>query len=209
MRSFLLKYTSFFVVIFFVAASQNACAQNDTPDPYVLSKETEKAAAKEAKAKNTKQKTDDFAKNLLYGGTFGAFFGPQTYIELSPKVGYKAKEKLVLGAGINYIYFSMRDFGQKFVTHIYGPSVFAQYALVSGLFAYGEFNAFSVATYNPLPPYAAERIWIGSAPFGLGYYSGGEMKGVYLSVLYDLINDPASPYYNGGMPILLRVGFLF
>ena len=25
----------------------------------------------------------------------------------------------------------------------------------------------------------------------------------------DLINDPASPYYNGGIPLLLRVGFIF
>ncbi|MFN4812019.1 MAG: hypothetical protein ACK46S_06900 [Bacteroidota bacterium] len=174
-------------------------AQNETSDSYV-NPGTDK--------KNTSPQSD-FADKLMYGGSFGAFFGRQTYIELCPKVGYKVDKRLVAGVGANYIYFSVRDYGQRFVTHIYGPNVFAQYALVSGLFAYGEFNAFNVASYNPLPPYATERMWVGSAPVGLGYFSGGQIGGVYLSALYDLINNPYSPYYNGSVPILFRVGFLF
>ncbi|HRG58519.1 MAG TPA: hypothetical protein PK323_06135 [Bacteroidia bacterium] len=182
----------------------SAFAQNDTPDPYVQPN----PPAKEEENKKSKAK-EDFVEKLQFGGSFGAFFGQQTYIELSPKVGYKVNDRLVAGLGLNYIYFSIKDYGQKFVTHIYGPTVFAQYALVSGLFAYGEFNAYNVASYNPLPPYNSERIWIGSAPIGLGYYSGGEIGGVYIAVLYDLINNPYSPYYNGSVPILFRVGFLF
>lgn len=180
-----------------------ANAQNDSTDTYV------KPKGAETTAKTNRLNSDDFAKRLMYGGSFGAFFGQQTYIELSPKVGYKVNDRLVAGLGFNYIYFSVKDYGQKFVTNIYGPTVFAQYALISGLFAYGEFNAYNVATYNPLPPYDQNRIWIGSAPVGLGYYSGGQIGGVYLSILYDFINNPNSPYYNGGVPILLRVGFLF
>jgi len=191
----------FCFLVLFNFVIQVAKAQNDVPDQYVQPQETQTTA--------NKPPVEDFAKRLRYGGSFGAFFGQQTYIELSPKVGYKVNERLVAGLGLNYIYFSTRDYGQKFVTHIYGPTVFAQYALISGLFAYGEYNAYNVAVYNPLPPYEEKRIWIGSAPVGIGYYSGGQMGGVYLSILYDLINNPASPYYNGGMPILLRVGFLF
>jgi hypothetical protein len=176
-------------------------AQNETPDSYVQPQEQE--------AKKTKNNKDDFAKKLRYGGSFGAFFGQQTYIELNPKVGYQVNNRLVAGLGLNYIYFSVRDYGQKFVTHIYGPTVFAQYAIYSGLFAYGEFNAYNVSSYNPLPPYTAERIWIGSAPIGIGFYSGGQIGGVYLAALFDLINNPASPYYTGNFPVLLRVGFLF
>ncbi len=182
-----------------------AIAQSDTLDPYVQPKNEKE----EKSSKPSNLIKEDFAKKLHYGGSFGAFFGQQTYVELAPKVGYQVNERLIAGLGLNYIYFSVRDYGQKFVTHIYGPTVFAQYALISGLFAYGEYNAYNVAVYNPLPPYAQERLWIGSAPVGLGYYSGGQIGGVYLSILYDLINDPNSPYYNGGMPILLRVGFLF
>lgn len=179
-------------------------AQNETPDPYVQPN----PPSKEQENKKSKAK-EDFVEKLQFGGSFGAFFGQQTYVELSPKVGYKVNERLVTGLGFNYIYFSLKDYGQKFVTHIYGPTVFAQYALVSGLFAYGEYNAYNVAAYNPLPPYNSERMWIGSAPIGLGYYSGGEIGGVYIAVLYDLINNPNSPYYNGSVPILFRVGFLF
>lgn len=179
-------------------------AQNETPDPYVQPN----PPSKEQENKKSKAK-EDFVEKLQFGGSFGAFFGQQTYVELSPKVGYKVNERLVAGLGFNYIYFSLKDYGQKFVTHIYGPTVFAQYALVSGLFAYGEYNAYNVAAYNPLPPYNSERMWIGSAPIGLGYYSGGEIGGVYIAVLYDLINNPNSPYYNGSVPILFRVGFLF
>lgn len=204
MKAFRLNF--FFCFILTIGFnSNNVLAQNEAPDPYVQPKET----IKETKKNESDNTNGDFAKRLMYGGSFGAFFGQQTYIELSPKVGYKVNDKLVAGLGLNYIYFSVKDYGQKFVTHIYGPTVFAQYKLIQGLFAYGEYNAYNVATYSPLPPYAEERIWIGSAPVGIGYYSGGQMGGVYLSVLYDLINNPASPYYNGGMPILLRVGFLF
>jgi hypothetical protein len=208
MRFFISKFL-FTLLIISVYVHANVQAQNDTVDNYVQSKEAEKAAKKEAAEKNKNKNREEFAKKLMYGGSFGAFFGQQTYVELSPKVGYRIKEKLIAGVGFNYIYFSMKDYGQKFVTHIYGPTVFAQYTLFSSLFAYGEFNAYNVATYNSLPPYTPERVWIGSAPIGLGYYSGGEIGGVYLSLLYDLINDPASPYYNGGIPVLLRVGFLF
>lgn len=200
MRALNLKGTFliFLINVFFFCG---AIAQNETPDSYVQPQEKE--------AKKAKKSDHDFAKKLKYGGSFGAFFGQQTYIELSPKVGYEVNERLVAGVGLNYIYFSIRDYGQKFVTHIYGPTVFAQYAIYSGLFAYGEYNAYNVASYNPLPPYTPERLWIGSAPVGIGYYSGGQMGGVYLAALYDLINNPASPYYNGSLPILLRVGFLF
>lgn len=195
----------FYYCIFFIFYNVNLYAQTDSTDQYVQSKQEEQAKAAAEKQK----KHDNFTKRLKYGGSFGAFFGQQTYVELSPKVGYEVNKRLTAGLGFNYIYFSVKDYGQKFVTHIYGPTVFAQYSLISGLFAYGEFNAYSVEAYSPVPPYSSERIWIGSAPVGLGYYSGGQMGGVYLSVLYDLINDPNSPYYNGGMPILLRVGFLF
>jgi hypothetical protein len=197
--SFINGILLFYIITGFFISVANA--QNETPDSYVQPQEN---AAKKAKKNN-----DDFAKKMRYGGSFGAFFGQQTYIELSPKVGYQVNNKLVAGVGLNYIYFSVRDYGQKFVTHIYGPTVFAQYAIFSGLFAYGEYNAFNVATYNPFPPYTPERLWIGSAPIGIGYYSGGQIGGVYLAALYDLINNPASPYYNGSLPILLRVGFLF
>ena len=204
MRTLFNQLTVGFLVVFSMQFS-GVSAQNDTLDPYVQSKQDKKE--KEAKIK--KESNEDFFKKLRYGGSFGAFFGQQTYIELSPKVGYKVNERLVTGLGFNYIYYSTKDYGKKFVTHIYGPTVFAQYALISGLFAYGEFNAFNVASYNPLPPYTPDRIWVGCAPVGLGYYSGGQIGGVYLSVLYDLINDPLSPYYNGGVPLIFRVGFLF
>lgn len=199
-------YKHIFGLVLIVGLTFNyANAQSEAPDPYVQSPE----AKKESQQKATDKNKEEFAKRLRYGGSFGAFFGQQTYIELAPKVGYKVNERLIAGLGLNYIYFSVKDYGQKFVTHIYGPTVFAQYSLISGLFAYGEYNAYNVATYSPVPPYAQERMWIGSAPVGIGYYSGGQIGGVYLAILYDLINNPASPYYNGGMPILLRVGFLF
>jgi hypothetical protein len=204
MSAFFIRYFAF---IFFlsVVMVNPVVAQTDSTDQYVQDKNSDQAKKSASKQKNK----ESFADKLRYGGSFGAFFGQQTYIELSPKVGYKVNERLIAGAGLNYIYFSMRDYGQRFVTHIYGPTAFAQFALYSGIFAYGEFNAFNVATYNPLPPYTPERVWIGSAPIGIGYYNGGQIGGVYLSLLYDLINDPLSPYYNGGVPVLLRVGFLF
>ncbi|MCC6251227.1 MAG: hypothetical protein IT238_02050 [Bacteroidia bacterium] len=173
-------------------------------DPYVNTDRQNKKTEEKGKTNN-----NSFTDKLRYGGSFGAYFGQQTYVELSPRVGYKLKERFIVGTGVNYMYFSVKSYGQKFVSHIYGPSFFAQYGIISGLFAHGEFNAFNIKVYQPLPPYNAERIWIGSAPVGLGYYSGGHFGGAYLAILYDLINNPYSPYYNGGLPLVLRVGLLF
>ncbi len=189
-----------FLILSLFASAANA--QDDPSDSYVQPKNEQQ--------KNKQQKNRaEFASKLRYGGSFGAYFGRQTYIEVAPKVGYKFNQRLLVGLGFNYIYFSVNDYGQRYSTNIYGPNVFGQFALYSGLFAHAEFNAYNLSVYNNYPPYNASRIWIGSAPVGIGYYSGGQQGGVYLSLLYDLINNPHSPYYNPAMPLIIRVGFLF
>lgn len=197
-------FRKFLGLLLCIVFSLSAFAQNDGTDSYVAPKTDANADKRPRKRPSTKSFTDQ----LKYGGSFGAYFGQTSYVELAPKVGYKVTDKLFAGVGFNYIYFSTKYYGQRFVSHIYGPSFFAQYVIYNGLFAYGEFNAYNIALQNPFT-YAQERTWIGSAPVGLGFYSGGQLGGVYLAVLYDLINNENSPYYNPNMPIILRVGFFF
>jgi hypothetical protein len=188
---FIAKLTCLIICLAFF---KNAAAQNDTTDSYVK---------KNTPSDELKKKT--FKQRLHGGGSAGASFGITTYVELSPRIAYQATEKIYVGGGINYMYFSTRSGNVKYSTSIYGPNVFAQYMITGGLFGYGEFNAFSL---EPNYGYNNDRIWIGSAPVGLGFYSGGQFGGIYLSVLYDLIGNPYSPYKMGDLPVIFRIGIL-
>jgi len=54
-----------------------------------------------------------FDKNkLFFGGTFGASFGSYTFVNVSPQVGYRFNKFFAAGAGVNFIYSSVKyDYG--------------------------------------------------------------------------------------------------
>ncbi len=68
-----------------------------------------------------------FKERVFFGGNVGAWFGPTTYLNLSPLVGYKINKELSVGVGFTYNYFSQTYLGQKYVATIYGSNTFARY----------------------------------------------------------------------------------
>jgi hypothetical protein len=70
-----------------------------------------------------KEDKESFVDKLYFGGGFGASFGNQTFINLSPAVFYKASERFHPGISLRYMYFAQPGFKE----HIYGGSALARY----------------------------------------------------------------------------------
>jgi hypothetical protein len=150
-----------------------------------------------------------FGERIYFGGNFGLNFGTNyTVVELSPIVGYKITERLSAGFGITYIYYKQKIPAYNFTyeTSIYGGNVFTRYFFTESLFAHVEGGALNLDVPAIYYPYELAREWVPNLLVGGGYRSMiGQRASFMIMLLYDVIDDPNSPYRN---PIL-RVGFGF
>jgi hypothetical protein len=153
------------------------------------------------------QSKTPFWDKVYFGGNFGLNFGTNfTEVEVSPLMGYKLTDQLSVGIGGTYIYFKEKipQYNFSYETSIYGGNVFARYFFVENLFIYVETGALNLDVPQPFYPYTLHREWVQNLPIGGGYRSPiGENSSFMIMILYDIIDDPNSPYQN---PIF-RVGF--
>jgi hypothetical protein len=151
-----------------------------------------------------------FKERLYFGGGIQASFSNQvTVLGFAPLVGYKWTDNFSTGIGLNYTYFSFRSNAGRFQSSIYGGHVFGRYIFFQNFFAQTEFHLVSsdVPQYNDLTgTYTEGRLTIPMLYIGAGYRAslGGRVYAT-LTVLYDVIDHPYSPYSNpslrGGIAI--------
>jgi hypothetical protein len=148
-----------------------------------------------------------FWDRVYFGGNFGLNFGTNfTVIEISPLIGYKLTEKLSVGLGGTYIYYKEKipAYNFKYETSIYGGDIFSRYFFTESLFGHVETGALNLDIPSPFYPYPLSREWVQNLLVGGGYRSMiGERSSFMIMLLYDVMEDPNSPYKN---PIF-RVGF--
>ncbi len=150
----------------------------------------------------------DTTKKTYYGGSFGAQFGNETALELSPLIGYRVTQNFSVGAGISYIYYSYTNPNYAFLnyhTSIYGGRVFAKEYVYSYIFGYAEFEILNLERQNQLTG-DLHRVTTANPLVGGGIsqaMGGGALMN--LMILWDVNPDVASPYTN---PIF-RIGFTF
>jgi hypothetical protein len=168
------------------------------------------------------------SERIVFGGNFGLSFGSITYVELSPKIGYKVKPRFVAGIGLKYIYYNEDTdyniggtwYNYSYESKVFGGSIFGQYTLLKDLHEsigiqigdivlYTEIEELNVNAYkiDPLGFYSDDgRTWITSTLVGGGIYQPiGPRAGVHLLILYNLTDEIFSPYDN---PVI-RIGFNF
>ena len=129
------------------------------------------------------------------GGEIALNFGTITYINLSPRVGYRFTEKFTVGSGIIYNYLKDSRFdGFEFST--YGGLLYANYSVLPELMLVSEFQNLSTERYSDFTDQKIRvpvNIWFVGAAYRLQL--GGSSYG-YISLLYDVIEDINSPYQN-------------
>ena len=148
---------------------------------------------------------------LVFGGNIGLAFGTDTYIHISPLIGYKATNRLTTGIGLSYTYVK---YSYDYEGHSYGGSVFAEFVVVKsitdiiplnlnfGLSIYGENNLLNVKNL-----YKYDNVtWINNPMLGISLRLPISQR-TYASfmVLYNFNESRYSPYTN---PVI-RISFNF
>ncbi|HMQ77069.1 MAG TPA: hypothetical protein PKE21_13465 [Flavobacteriales bacterium] len=161
--------------------------------------------------KPTSEQPRTLKDRIWFGGGLGLAFGSVTNIAVEPLVGYKITRngKLSAGLGISYQYFRDNRFAPAFETSVYGGRLFTRYRIIEQLFAHVEYSQMNFELYD-LYQDRFFRRWVPFLLIGGGYsaHLGG---GTYLTatVLFDVIQDPFSPYAGGEPWIGAGVGFGF
>lgn len=154
-----------------------------------------------------KEKKKFDPSNLVFGGNLGASFGNFTFINISPQVGYMFSPVITAGAGINYVYSSLKT------QDLNGNDLYKQNFSYAGINLFGRFfpTNFLFVSLQPEVNYSWGKVtfensdqpdikqkteWIPTLLAGAGIMLGGSggRGGFLLSLQYDLAQNPRSPY---------------
>jgi hypothetical protein len=154
-------------------------------------------ASANSKRENT-QPSVPFRDRLVFGGNLGGFFGNPTYLMANPMIGYRTRDWWVNGVGVNLTYISSGGYSET----MYGGSIWSRAYIKRAFIAHTELEVLRREASDQFGNEASVNVpvWL----VGAGYNSGGRI-GFSAMILYDLIQDPNSPYSN---PVF-RVGGLF
>lgn len=146
-----------------------------------------------------------FWDKIALGGNLGLQFGKVTFIDISPTITYRVTDNFQVGTGFIYQFIRFRDYyyaGQDYKTYIVGGKVFTRYFIWQDLFLHAEYQLLNLEGWDIGIGYHRTNVNIGLV--GGGYRQAiGTNSFLYISILYDFIGDPNSPYIN---PIT-QVGF--
>ena len=142
-----------------------------------------------------------FRDKIFFGGNVGLQFGSETFVDVSPLVGYKFTDKISAGIGATYQYYSYKDRYYNFETNIYGGRVFGRYNFTDYLFGHLEYEYLNLEAFD----FYRRRVDVGSLLAGAGYIQRiSDRSGIMAMVLYNFTESVYTPYQN---PIF-RVGFV-
>lgn len=129
---------------------------------------------------------------IFFGGNVGAQFGNQTFVLVSPLVGYKVTDRWSLGTRITYEYIRVKYGTLHYQNHVVGGSLFTRYFVYKDLFAHVEYEILN-GDWND----TGKRTNIPSLLVGGGYlFRMGGNAGFGLSILFNLLPSNYSPYNN-------------
>jgi hypothetical protein len=116
-------------------------------------------------------------------------FGVITVIGASPILGYRINDKYSAGIGGTYFHFRSGPWS----SNIYGANLWNRFLIRDNLFLQAEYHRMNVPGRLSLDP----RVNINMLYIGGGYRQRmGQRVSLVLTVLYDLIDDPNSPFIN-------------
>jgi hypothetical protein len=155
----------------------------------------------------TEEQDKGFKKeNLFTGGSITAsFYGGDTrgtILGANPIFGYKLSNWADAGIALNYTYAGARDFfDTKIRQHVFGGGAFARLYPVRFLFLQGQFEHNYIREKDKYSGGFVARFKgdANSLLVGAGIAEGrqrGSNSFFYISLLFDVLNEPNSPYVN-------------
>lgn len=150
---------------------------------------------------------------LVYGGQIGFGVGSNDYwsIYLSPQLGYRLTDKLIVGVGVSYAYsqekyYYISEYKQK--QNQFGLNLFADFYITKRFFVAARPEIFyqntkwSYYDTNNVRQKGSENDFIPSVVLGAGVAFGA----VVLSLNYDIVQHDLTPY---GDSVFMSVGVRF
>src|SRR5262245_9835700 len=153
----------------------------------------------------TTQSASGKRNDIYYGGTVGFnFWNDYMMISLEPMFAKKMKNpKMSLGGKLRYEYVHDSRYAVDYTMNNFGASVFSRYRVIPIVYAHAEYAWLS---YD----YPGNREGVSFLLLGGGYSKpmGKGVTGMF-EVLWDVLNDPDSPYAAGEPMISVGVGVGF
>lgn len=156
-----------------------------------------------AQNQNDIDERSDWQERIFFGGNMGLQFGGQTYVNLSPNMGYRLNNIVSVGVGVSYIYQKVFTFSR---TH-YGGNVFARANITDQIFGMAQYERISVEQpINVNSINDRRRVGLSSMLVGGGIQQplGGNAVASF-TVLYNLsYKEGGNDLYNS--PIVIGGG---
>ncbi len=128
---------------------------------------------------------------IYYGGSVTLSFGDVNRIGIYPMIGYRLTPKASLGGEIGYEYLKY-DFPDESTSN-YGGAVFALYSIIPQVYARGKFALINYEGFSSTG--SSSRTTVPFLLFGGGVVQRvGARTSAYAEVLFDVLQDDASPY---------------
>jgi hypothetical protein len=158
------------------------------------------------KPKERPREENRFKDKFTYGGDVQAWFGTTTYVYLAPSVGFLPVEKLNIGVGFIYNYFSGIYLGYgRYSQSLYGPHTYLRYTVSDNFFIHAQYDRLSqVNPYNTADP--NKRVWVEYPLAGVGLSQPvGENAYAYITFLYNFnFNKLSVPQ----IPVIIQSGII-
>ena len=145
---------------------------------------------------------------IYWGGGISLAFWNYTAIRIEPLIGYRITPAFSVGGKVMYECLRYQRFGGTVDSHSYGGSLFARYRFIEQLYGHAEYGG---ANYETVTVQGDEpRIGYPFLMLGGGFMQRtGRRTSLFYEILYDVLQDEASPYRNGGpfISVGVAVGF--
>jgi hypothetical protein len=131
----------------------------------------------------------------FFGGSFGLSFGTITRIAAWPIVGYQVTDDFSAGLRITYEYIRDNRFAEPYNFNNYGGGLFGRYRFIPQAYAHAEFayNSYGFGISDT----ETNREWVPFLFLGGGYIQSlGGNTNLFVEILFDVIQDPNSPFAN-------------
>lgn len=180
----------------------------------VTAQETYNSSGSRITMRPKKQESKGFDKDkLIYGGGFTFnFFGGAFRAGAAPVLGYRFHDRFIAGIALGYQYDSQKDYfrfstnsGVQYRSlrrHMVMPSVWVRGLVFSNIFIHAEaeydiqnWRGFTQDPANLEPVKIRETYKSPAVLVGPGLRQPlGDYSSLYVMVLYDVVQDPYSPY---------------
>ena len=162
--------------------------------------------------KTKKVKGFDPSKLIIGGGLNASYSNDYVSVGISPLVGYKITDQFSAGIGLGYQYYKFVSYVDQYYNAYYSsqniiyPSIWGRYFVFRNFFVDATLEEDFIYQTDPLDQYGnfnatKSTFTVPCLLMGVGvnFPIAGRVS-LFAEVMYDVLQDPNSPYYGQIVP---------